>query len=220
MSKIDTYKYCARALAIVGFCIIIICASTLPFNDWSWKSNAELFSQYGNFIGGLVGSLFSLAGFFLLYETLTAQRQALEQEKHKNETEILLALKKDFENELSCLTFTLNKSRVEGLNVLFLVRDIQEKISEKDIEQIRSDSNIGKTTKFVIKHSYESSVSFFKYNKSSRIPEDLKKMFSVSMEPYYNLICDALESLSFVTDDDELNQEIKRYKNNKNELFI
>jgi hypothetical protein len=78
----------AKILIVIGVIIIILFSLILPFNDRSWNSSAELFGQYGDFIGGLVGSLFSLAGFFILYETLNTQIEELTQEKQHNKITI------------------------------------------------------------------------------------------------------------------------------------
>ena len=78
-------------IACLGLGIIIIFLCRSPFNDWSGESNAVLFGQYGDFIGGFVGTLFALVGFILLYQTLRAQREALDTQKKDSE-------KQSFEN--------------------------------------------------------------------------------------------------------------------------
>jgi hypothetical protein len=71
----------AFTLVIIGFIIILTFLFKSPFNDWSWATDATLFSQFGDFIGGFIGTLFSLAGFFLIYKTLLAQQQAIKQQE-------------------------------------------------------------------------------------------------------------------------------------------
>jgi hypothetical protein len=70
----------AFAFVLIGFIIIIYFLLSSPFNDWSFDRNAELFGQYGDFIGGFIGTVFTLAGFFLLYKTLTTQQEAIAQQ--------------------------------------------------------------------------------------------------------------------------------------------
>ena len=72
------------ALYLIGFGVFIIIVSLLflPFNDWSFVSNSTLFAEYGDFIGGFIGSIFSVAAFFLLYSTFIEQRKTL---KSQNE---------------------------------------------------------------------------------------------------------------------------------------
>lgn len=68
-------------LSVIGFIVIILFALVSPFNNGG-EFNSELFSQYGDFIGGFVGALFSLAGFFLLYKTLILQKETLKEQKN------------------------------------------------------------------------------------------------------------------------------------------
>jgi uncharacterized membrane protein len=65
----------------VGLFTIIVFVFIAPFNDWSWQSDSSLFSDYGSFIGGFVGALFSLAGFFLIYLTLQAQQESISKQE-------------------------------------------------------------------------------------------------------------------------------------------
>jgi len=44
-------------------------------------SNPTLFGQYGDFIGGFIGTLFTLAGFVLIYKTFITQRETIELQK-------------------------------------------------------------------------------------------------------------------------------------------
>lgn len=62
-------------LTVIGFVTIIAFTLINPFNDWSFNSSSELFSQYGSFIGGFVGPIFSLVAILLLYRTLLEQQK-------------------------------------------------------------------------------------------------------------------------------------------------
>ncbi|MBU2554942.1 MAG: putative phage abortive infection protein [Bacteroidetes bacterium] len=62
---------------ILGVLTILIFTFKTPFNDWSFNADPELFGLYGNFIGGFVGTLFSLVAVFFLYKTLIAQQRTL-----------------------------------------------------------------------------------------------------------------------------------------------
>ncbi len=62
---------------VFGIAIIFLFSLKSPFNDWSFNTNPELFGLYGNFIGGFVGTLFSLVAVLLLYKTLIAQQRSL-----------------------------------------------------------------------------------------------------------------------------------------------
>ncbi len=66
-------KILAYIAAFIGFAFIFL----PPFNDWSWKTDSNLFNDYGSF----AGAFFSLAAFFLLYATLRAQTKQYERDK-------------------------------------------------------------------------------------------------------------------------------------------
>lgn len=73
----------AWILIAIGGGIILIFLLRSPFNDWSWNCDATLFGQYGDFIGGFVGSIFSLAGFVMLYLTLKSQQLAIKKQDYE-----------------------------------------------------------------------------------------------------------------------------------------
>lgn len=93
-------KRIAFLLVGVGTVIIVLFFCMTPFNDWSGERDATLFGLYGDFIGGFVGALFSLAGFFLLYLTLRAQQESI-----NNQEKELKAQKKSSEQESFESTF-------------------------------------------------------------------------------------------------------------------
>jgi len=67
---------------LFGIAIIFLFSFKSPFNDWSFNTNPDLFGLFGDFIGGFVGTLFSLVAVLLLYKTLIAQQKSLiKQEK-------------------------------------------------------------------------------------------------------------------------------------------
>ena len=72
-------------LAAVGLLLILIFSFAKAFNDGSGVLNANLANNFGGFIGGLVGPIFSLAGFLLLYETIIAQRQSFDKQQESFE---------------------------------------------------------------------------------------------------------------------------------------
>ena len=66
---------------LCGFILTILFVLIMPFNDWSFDPDPQLFSNYGDFIGGIVGPLFTLAGFFLIFKTFQAQQESLEKQE-------------------------------------------------------------------------------------------------------------------------------------------
>ena len=71
-------------LSVIGVALMIIYACITSFNDWSWIIKPELASQYGSFISGIVGSLFTLVGFLLIYETIRRQRINFEKQQFES----------------------------------------------------------------------------------------------------------------------------------------
>lgn len=82
MQKWSWRYYIALALSMFGLLILAYFLLFEPeFNDWSFKFNPDLSSKFGDFVGGFIGSLFSLAGVFLLFETLISQKNAFQKQQ-------------------------------------------------------------------------------------------------------------------------------------------
>lgn len=79
-----TYEKSAIILIWVGFGIIIA-ATVLYALKSTMPSFVEHFGQYGELVGGFVGSLWSLAGVILFYEALRFQRTELKMQRHELE---------------------------------------------------------------------------------------------------------------------------------------
>lgn len=67
------YKLAMLLSVIGGLTIVYFCFFRTAFNDYSFHINPELASNFGDFIGGFVGPLFSLAGVFLLFTHTSAR---------------------------------------------------------------------------------------------------------------------------------------------------
>ena len=71
--------YSITSLIVLGLCFLISSVIVFLWNDLSFDSNlkvnSEKFGHFGDVIGGLVGSLWALAGIFLFYKALTEQRE-------------------------------------------------------------------------------------------------------------------------------------------------
>lgn len=70
--------------AIGGLIIVVIIFGKTDFNDYSFHIDVSTASSLGDFIGGFVGPLFSLAGVFLLFETLKYQRMTFVKQQFEN----------------------------------------------------------------------------------------------------------------------------------------
>lgn len=71
----------ALVFIIVGFLVLIFSIFGKPFNDWSFFPDPLMFGQFGDFIGGFVGTIFTLGGFILIYKTFIAQRETINLQK-------------------------------------------------------------------------------------------------------------------------------------------
>lgn len=100
-------KIFAIILATIGLTLLIVLSLTYPFNDWNWIVDPDMASKYGSLVGGLVGSIFSLSGFLLLYQTL------IEQHKQQYETRLFELVKYHREN-VENFRFKLSNS-AEGI---------------------------------------------------------------------------------------------------------
>lgn len=74
----------AFILALIGG--ILIAYFSLPTNGFNFGGaiNHDIADHYGSFIGGLVGPIFSLAGIFLLYETIKTQQDNFKIQQFEN----------------------------------------------------------------------------------------------------------------------------------------
>lgn len=72
-----------------------------PFNDYSFQINPTLASNFGGFIGGVVGPIFSLAGVFLLFETLIYQRTSFQKQQFENRYFELLKIHRENVSEMT-----------------------------------------------------------------------------------------------------------------------
>lgn len=108
----------AKILSYIGLGLIILSAlAFIIFRSWDFSLilNEAIIAQYGDFIGGVVGSLFAFVGVILYYVALSAQRddiqinrsalslqiKALEQqiEEFKAQTEELQETRKVYEEQ-------------------------------------------------------------------------------------------------------------------------
>jgi len=98
-------KVGAVGFVFIGLCIIFItCLETC--NGWGKQVDMNSLSKLwtfraniGSYIGGVVGSLFTLSGFFLLYLTLQKQKEAFLKERFENKFFELLKLHRENVNE-------------------------------------------------------------------------------------------------------------------------
>lgn len=105
MTKSNLYYFLAWALIVIGATITVWYLFLLKSDGWHFISNEkvdiEKSGQFGDYIGGFVGTVFSLAGFIFLFLTLKEQRQAFKKERFENHFFELLKLHRSNVSELS-----------------------------------------------------------------------------------------------------------------------
>src|SRR5688572_5642846 len=79
----NNLKKIAILMTIIGFAVLI--GYTLFFwgSGYNGKLKAETSGQYGDFIGGLVGTIFSLSAVILVYLTYQTQKAELNAQKEE-----------------------------------------------------------------------------------------------------------------------------------------
>jgi putative phage abortive infection protein len=75
MKRKIPWKAFAIGLIITGVIMLLFFTFFGNFINKGASFNPDLLSQYGSFVGGFIGALFSLAGSFLLFENLKLQSQ-------------------------------------------------------------------------------------------------------------------------------------------------
>lgn len=86
IKKFTTAELIAFALTFIGGIILVVFWIRLSNSNivfWSADIDFGKTGQVGDFIGGLVGSIWALVGVILFYRTLTLQRDALEMQREE-----------------------------------------------------------------------------------------------------------------------------------------
>lgn len=174
-------------IILLFYIIGIIYFSILkPFNDWSFRLNPELFSQYGNFIGGLFGSLLSLITIAFLYISITDQRERNKLESFENTFFNLLKSQQEITNSLNAYFPHLNENfyqqykQVSGKE-FFLYSIAEIKKIHKSINQIKYSGRYDESDLEIYNHQIEEL-----YDNQS-IPNELKNEEAKSIKQGINI---------------------------------
>ncbi len=134
MVKSKTYYYLAWFLIFLGTIVTVWYLFLLKADGWSFwnvdKMNIERSGQFGDYIGGFVGTLFSLAGFIFLYLTLKEQRLAFRKERFENHFFELIKLHRENINELAYTKFDNGEMRTAKSRKVFreIFREFEESL--------------------------------------------------------------------------------------------
>jgi hypothetical protein len=109
--------------SLIGIIIIVWFMLDLPFNDGSNIRDASLFGQYGDFIGGLLGTVFTIFGFIILIISFFQQRDQFRQlfnEQRNQFNELTREQRQQFQNErFESRLFEMIKYHRENVNEMY-----------------------------------------------------------------------------------------------------
>lgn len=139
---------------IVGFCIIL-CFIMIVKDSHTLPKKGEIlhlssFGAFGDFIAGVAGTLFSLAGFFLLYLTLKDQRENFHKERLESNYFEMISFHRDNVNELKYTYFenSFNKEPVTAeKRKVFKLIFTQFKEAWKELTHFFDDEEVSKIYK-------------------------------------------------------------------------
>src|SRR5690606_7392897 len=137
-----------KILSISGIVIIIITIFFYLING-SWEYSCTLdeavIGQFGDFIGGFIGSLFSLAGVILFYVALKEQRKdiSINQKNIELQTSALEQQVKEFQAQKS----ELEETRKVYEEQTILIRE-QTNLYRQQNKELKEQSNISKNQQF------------------------------------------------------------------------
>ena len=135
--KIEWYKrpeIYGLTFGVLGFGImlwyfIMLIPKHLNVN---YELSIEKSAQIGDFIGGVVATLFSIAAFLLLYETLITQKREIKENKR-------ILLKQSFETNLFQM-INMHNDFVKEFDIQADVNDLEGKIKSGNIITVGRDS--------------------------------------------------------------------------------
>ena len=103
-SKLEILAYIITALGLLVMAVFVICLlSSYKMSGNLSNDEMAITGQVGDFMGGVIGSLWALAGVFLYFSAIKMQNKELEnQSKFRREDRILDSIK-EFENTFFAL---------------------------------------------------------------------------------------------------------------------
>jgi F0F1-type ATP synthase assembly protein I len=130
----------SKILLIVGLILLIVAVIIFAWNDFYFfidgKVKSDKVGQFGDLVGGLIGSIWALAGVVLFYVALTEQRKdfATNRKVLSSQTEALKLQIKEFElqrEELSATReiFKIQKFETSFFNLLKFYNEVKNSLS-------------------------------------------------------------------------------------------
>lgn len=211
--RVSIYELIGYALIVAG--TIVLVWGTVKFDllqelyPDSPESKGNRFGEYGEFIGGIVGSLWALAGVFLFFATLTYQKREFELQRfelHKSQkifqqqnfsTLFISFINKHNEIIDHLRAYDINKSVWAGTNFFVF---FQEKVMSSFIQKVRSLDQEQKTETHLQKLFEEYFAYHFSFYQNSLDPylKNLSVLFKL-IQRYRTDTQDQGEYYSFIT---------------------
>jgi hypothetical protein len=108
----------AIILVCIGFVALTVSVIWLVLQPF----DPALLEKYGSFVGGFIGSLFSLAGFLLLFEAITLQQRLFEKQQFESKFFDLLKMHRENVSEMKKRIPIKGDKYEEGRRVFVLMR--------------------------------------------------------------------------------------------------
>lgn len=142
-------------LSISGIALIIFFALNPSFNDGSRVVNPELASQFGSFISGIVGPLFTLVGFLLLYLNIYEQKKQFKIQQFESKLFELIKYHRENVAEISYIPASCKNEteKLYGRNVFIqLKKELLDLFST--VKTYLNDNDVGQNEKDIIGITY------------------------------------------------------------------
>ncbi|MBC5991849.1 putative phage abortive infection protein [Pontibacter cellulosilyticus] len=211
--RLSRYEITGYALILAG--AIVLIWGTVKFNLlqelYTEPSDRRggVFGEYGEFIGGIVGSLWALAGVFLFFATLTYQKREFELQRfelHKtqkifqqqNFSTLYISFVNKHNDIIDALTaYDINQSPHTGSNFFVF---FQEKVMSSFVQKVRCLSEEQKTEPELYRLFEEYFTYHFTFYRTSLDPylKNLSVLFKL-IQRYRSETHDEGEYYSFIT---------------------
>ena len=132
----------AKILSWIGISSIILGAVIfIVFRSWNYSLtiNEEKIGQFGDFVGGVVGSIFAFAGVILYYVALTEQRKDIEINRKTLETQVE-ALNQQIE-EFKAQTKEMQDTRTVYEEQTILYRE-QTNYYQQQVKELKTQTKV------------------------------------------------------------------------------
>ncbi|WP_439882799.1 putative phage abortive infection protein [Pontibacter sp. MBLB2868] len=211
--KLSRYEISGYALIIAG--IVVLIWGTVKFDLFHElyldpaQRRGGVFGEYGEFIGGIVGSLWALAGVFLFFATLTYQKHEFElqrSELHKtqkifqqqNFSTLYISFVNKHNDIIDSLTaYDINESVWKGSNFFVF---FHEKVLTSFVQKVRGLENAEKTEENLLSIFEDYFTYHFSFYQNSLDPylKNLSVLFKL-IQRYRSETQDEGEYYSFIT---------------------